>query len=180
MQKYDGHLLMILFMIAVLIQVSKYVELFNYSGLLPAIKTIIGVWLTNIILSGVIPDCLSHQLLIDSLFPPIYKHKHLWKILFYAMVIWSFLNLCVLFPQLFLVLTLCAVFWVSFLHKGLLLIFGWLFTWENVHYLYFISLCCLAVGQKGSGDHLLHFAIFGYDMVSDRLSIILKNMHVYL
>ncbi len=34
-----GNLLM-LFMIAVLIQVSKYVELFNYSGLLPAIKLI--------------------------------------------------------------------------------------------------------------------------------------------
>lgn len=118
MQNYDGHLLMMLFMIAVLNQVSKYVKLFNYSGLLPAIKRIIGVWLTNIILSGVIPDCLSYQLLIDTLFPPIYKHKHLWKIFFYAMVIWSFfLNLCVLFPQLFLVLTLCAVFWVSFLHN---------------------------------------------------------------
>ncbi len=31
------------------------------------------------------------------------------------------------------------------------------------------------MGQKGSGDHLLHFAIFGYDMVSDGLSIIFKK-----
>ncbi len=114
-----GNLLM-LFMIAVLIQVSKYVELFNYSGLLPAIK-LISVWLPIIILSGVIPDCLCHQLLINKLFPPLYEHEHLWKIFVYAVVIWSlFLNLCVLFPQLFLVLTLCAVFWVSFLHNSLL------------------------------------------------------------
>uniref|UniRef100_A0A671Q5X7 Vesicle transport protein n=1 Tax=Sinocyclocheilus anshuiensis TaxID=1608454 RepID=A0A671Q5X7_9TELE len=72
---------------------------------------------------------------------------------------------------LFLVLTLCAVFWVSFLHNRFISD-----IWLTVHlrkcrlyYSYFISLCCLAVGQKGSGDHLLHFAIFGYDMVQHLL-----------
>lgn len=81
------------------------------------------------------------------------------------------------FPQLFLVLTLCAVFWVSFLHNRFISDI-WLTVHLNVYYSYFISLCCLAVGQKGSGNHLLHFAIFGYDMVSDRLSIILKNIYI--
>lgn len=77
-----------------------------------------------------------------------------------------------LFQQLCLVLTLCAVFWVSRQYRI------WNETLQKKFFLFceVWSLDCngllsFSVGQKGPGYPLLYFAVFGHDLVSVTASL---------
>lgn len=67
------------------------------------------------------------------------------------------------FQQLCLVLTLCAVFWVSRNCR----------IWNNVCPFFKVGVgrmvlfFSFSVGQKIPGYHILYFTVFGYDLVSD-------------